>query len=62
MKNTFLSELDKHIIIYGSIWYFQKAKENNKVDLITPRNKLKFSVEKDVYKEKVRQELSKVTS
>ena len=53
LKNTFISELDKYITIYGSISYFDIAKENNEVYLITHRNKLNLSVKKDVYKEEI---------
>ena len=53
LKNTFISELGKYITIYGSISYFDIAKENNEVYLITHRNKLNFSVKKDVYKEEI---------
>lgn len=42
--------------------YFDKAKENNEVDLITPHNKLNFSFEKDVYKEEIQLEIHKVSS
>ena len=53
LKNTFISELDKCSTIYGSISYFDIAKENNEVYLITHRNKLNFSVKKDVHKEEI---------
>ena len=48
LKNTFTSELDKDITIYGSISYFEKTKENNKVYLITTRHKLNFAIAKEV--------------
>ena len=44
LKNTFISELDKYITIFSSISYFDKAKENNEVNLITPHNKCKRSL------------------
>ena len=53
LKNTFISELDKYITIYGSISYFDIAKENKEVYLITHRNKLNLSVKKDAYKEEI---------
>ena len=62
LENTFICELDKYITIYGSLSYFDNAKENNEVDLITPCNKLNFSIEKDVYKEEIELELAKVSS
>ena len=62
LKNTFTSELDKDITIYGSISYFEKTKENNKVYLITTRHKLNFAIAKEVYKEKIKLELAKGSS
>ena len=53
LKNTFISKLDKYIIIYGSISYFEKIKENNQLDLITMRNKLKFHIQRDIYQEEI---------
>ena len=62
LKNTFTSELDKDITIYGSISYFEKTKENKKVYLITTRHKLNFAIAKEVYKEKIKLELAKGSS
>ena len=62
VNNAFINELDKYITIYGSISCFAKAKENNEIDLITPCNKLNFSIEKDVYEEETELELAKVSS
>ena len=45
------------IIIYGSISYFEKTKENIELDLIITRNKLNFSIEKHAYKEEIDLEL-----
>ena len=53
LKNTFISKLDKYIIIYGSISYFEKIKENNQLDLITMRNKLKFHIQRDIYQKEI---------
>ena len=48
-----MSELDKYITIYGSLLHFDNVKENDEGDLITSRDKLIFSIEKDVYKKKI---------
>lgn len=32
-KNTYITELDSYIPLYGSIFYSGKRKENNKVDV-----------------------------
>ena len=53
LQNTFMSELDKYITIYGSLLHFDNVKENDEGDLITSRDKLIFSIEKDVYKKKI---------
>ena len=53
LQNTFMCELDKYITIYDSMLHFDNVKENDKVDLITPRDKLNFSIKKDVYKKKI---------
>ena len=50
------------ILIYGSISYFEKIKKDNKTDLITPKNKLKFNLTetKDVYKTEIVLEIEKI--
>ena len=62
LKNSFISELDNYITIYGSILHFDHAKENNEVDLITPCDKLNFPIKKNVYKEEIELGLVKVSS
>ena len=36
MKETFITALNKKILIYGSISYFDKKAENGKFKIITP--------------------------
>ena len=48
--------------IYGLISFSGKTKKNNKLDLIRPTKRLKFQFIKDVYKNKLEFELSKVHS
>ena len=53
LQNAFMSELDKYITMYGSMLHFDNVKENDEGDLITPRDKLNFSIKKDVYQKKI---------
>ena len=62
IKPTFKTELQKEFSIYGLISFSGETKENNKLDLINPKNKLKFETIKDIYKNNMKFELSKVHS
>ena len=62
IKPTFTTELQKEFSIYGLISFSGETKENNKLDLINPKNKLKFEMIKDIYKNNMKFELSKVHS
>ena len=53
MKETFITEINKKILIYGSISYFGKKAENEGFRIISPENYLKISVEKDITKNSV---------
>ena len=57
LKETCVSKLDKKISIYGSISYFEEAKENNQLNLITT-TKIKFNVIENTYKEEIVLELT----
>ena len=48
IKPTFTTELQKEFSIYGSISFSGEMKENNKSDLINPKNKLKFEMINDI--------------
>ena len=50
IKETFITEINKKILTYGSISYFGKKAENEIFRIISPENSLKFSVEKDTTK------------
>ena len=60
IKLTFTTELQKEFSIYGLISFSGETKKNNKLDLINPKNKLKFEMIKDIYKNNMKFELSKV--
>ena len=57
---TFTTELQKQFNIYGLIYFSGEAKENNKLHLVRPANKLKFQFNKNTYKKEIKFELSKV--
>ena len=59
IKPTFTTELQKEFSIYDLILSSGETKEN-KLDLINPKNKLKFEMTKDIYKNNMKFELSKV--
>ena len=44
-----MSELNKKVSLLGGVWYYVKAdSKNGKIELITPRKKLKFNVKQNV--------------
>ena len=59
IKPTFTTELQKEFAIYGLINFSGEVKKNNKLNLISPQKRLKFELEKDVYKTELRLELKK---
>ena len=61
IKPIFTTELQQEFSIYGLISFLGETKKNkNKLDLIRPTERLKFQFIKDVYKNKLEIELSKV--
>ena len=60
IKPIFTTELQQEFSIYGLISFSGETKKNNKLDLIRPTERLKFQFIKDVYKNKLEFELSKV--
>ena len=60
IKLTFTIELQKEFSIYGLISFSGETKESNKLDLINPKNKLKFEMINDIYKSNMKFDLSKV--
>ena len=61
IKLIFTTELQQEFSIYGLISFSGEIRKNkNKLDLIRPTERLKFQFIKDVYKNKLEFELSKV--
>ena len=60
IKPTFTTELQKEFSIYGLISFSGETKKDNKLELVSPQNKLKFEMIKDIYKNDMKFELSKV--
>ena len=60
ITETFLTELNENISTYDLISFSGETKTDNKLHLISPNNKLKFSLKKDIYKNRVKFELGKV--
>ena len=60
IKPSFTTELQKEFSIYGLINFSGESEKNNKLDLISPQNNLKFELEKDIYKTELKFELNKV--
>ena len=55
-----MTKLNKNISTYCLISFSGQTKTDNKLHLISPNNKLKFDLKKDVYKNRVKFELGKV--
>ena len=54
ITETYVSELIKNISIHGLIAFSGKTNnKDNKLQLITPKHKLKYDYEKDTYKNKI---------
>ena len=60
ITETFVTELNESISTYNLISFSGKTKTGNKLELISPRNKLNFNLKKDIYKNKVGCKLDEV--
>ena len=60
IKPIYTTELQQEFSIDGLISFSGETKKNIKLDLIRPTKRLKFQFKKDVYKNKLKFELSKV--
>ena len=55
ITETSVTEFNENISIYGLIAFWgQTNNKDRKLHLITPGHKLKFNIEKDVYKNKIK--------
>ena len=53
LKKYLITKSNKYVAIYGSIYYFNKRKEDNGINLITLIDKLSFSVQHKTYRERI---------
>ena len=60
IKPIYTTELQQEFSIYGLISFSGETKKNNKLDLIRSTERLNFQFIKDVYKNKLKFELSKI--
>ena len=60
ITETFVTELNQELSTFGLVSFSGEAKNNNKLDLITPNKELKFNMKKDVYKNRITLNLGKV--
>ena len=58
IKETFISELEKKVSLISSISYFDKVNSENRIELITPKNKLKFEVKENTFLGEITLQLS----
>ena len=55
---TFTTELQQEFNIYGLIYF--SGEQKDKLDIIRPKNKLKFQLDRDIYKKQMKFEIAKV--
>ena len=49
IKPTFTTELQKEFSIYSLISFSGETKKDNKLELVSPQNRLKFEITRDIY-------------
>ena len=62
LKKAFITESTKYVSIYGSIYYFNKRKEDNAINLVILIDKLSFSVQHKSYRERIPLQVGKLGS
>ena len=60
ISETFVTGLNQKLSTFSLVSFSGEAKNNNKLDPITPDRKLKFNMKKDVYKNRITLNLGKV--
>ena len=58
IRPTFTTELQQEFSIYGLIYF--SGEQKDKLDLVKPKNKLKFQLDRDIYKKQIKFEIAKV--
>ena len=61
VKETFITELNKKVLIYDFISYFNKKTENEIFRIVPPENYLNFYVERDAIKNNLNFQLTSVS-
>ena len=61
IKETYIIELNRKVLIYGSISYFNKKTENEIFRIVSPENYLKFHVERNAIKNNLTFQLTSVS-
>ena len=60
INEIYVIQLNKEFSIYALIAFPSENKNNNKLDLVTPDNNIKFQLKRDTYKNSIGFELAKV--
>ena len=60
IKPSFTTELQTEFSIYGLINFSGEIDEEKKIKVISPKNYLKFEIEREIYKNQLKIELNKV--
>ena len=60
IRPSFITELQEEFNIYGLINFSSKVDKEKKLKIISPKNYLKFEIERHVYKNQLKLELNKV--
>ena len=60
IRPSFITELQEEFNIYGLINFSSKIGKEKKLKIISPKNYLKFEIERNVYKNQLKLELNKV--
>ena len=58
---TYITTLNKKILIYGSISYFKQKSENETFKILSPENLLKFLVNKHTNKDSLSFQLTSIS-
>ena len=53
IRETFISEINKKVLLIGSISYFDEVNSDDEIKLITPKNRLKFEVKENLLLEEL---------
>ena len=60
IKKTYITKLDRNILMYALLTYLGETISTDEVDLITPKKKIRFNFQNDTYKSQIALELARV--